>query len=181
MSLKTKLLSILKDYLLPVLIALVFVNIVGISFVLGESMEPTLDDKDILIINKIVPKLTNVNRGDIVIFKSTLEKNRFSNKILVKRVIGIAGDKVEIMNGDVYINNVMLEEEYTNYSYTEGDVSLVVPSNKVFVLGDNRNRSEDSRSSRIGLVDKKDIIGKAVVRIFPLDNLELLDNIFGLK
>ncbi|SET54712.1 signal peptidase I [Natronincola peptidivorans] len=172
---KKKAALFIKDYVVPILIALVIVNIVGISFVVGESMQPTLENRDVLVIDKITPKFASIDYGDIVIFKSSLERNTFSNKILVKRVIGIPGDIVEIRNGNVFVNNTFLEEEYIDNSFTAGELIIYIPENKVFVLGDNRNHSEDSRSSVIGLVDKKDIIGKAILRVFPTTDFELLN------
>ena len=95
-------------------------------------------------------------------------------KLLIKRVIAIPGDKIVITEGDIYINDNKLEENYVADGYTNGEVDLTVPENEIFVMGDNRGDSLDSRDGILGLVDFNTVMGKAFVRIFPFSRIGLL-------
>jgi len=154
----------LKTIALSIALAFIINFFIQPTIVKGESMYPTLENKDLVITLKTAYLNSAPQRGDIVIFKSP-----FEDKIYIKRVIGIPGDKIEIKNGQVYVNNQELVEEYISTSYTEGELEIVIPEEKVFVLGDNRwpNASLDSRSSLLGLVPVKSIIGKTIYRIYP--------------
>ena len=93
-------------------------------------------------------------------------------KSLIKRVIAVEGDSIEITNGEVFLNGEKLEENYINGSDTFGDIIIEkIPKGKVFVMGDNRGNSLDSRDSQIGLVDTKDIKGKAILKIYPFSKM----------
>ena len=97
------------------------------------------------------------------------------NKILIKRVIGVENDVMSIYDGNVYRNGVQLEEDYTLEGYTTGELyDYVVPENEVFVMGDNRSVSLDSRSAEVGAVSEDDIIGKAFFRLYPFSEIGLL-------
>lgn len=97
------------------------------------------------------------------------------NKILIKRVIGVENDVMSIYDGNVYRNGVQLEEDYTLEGYTTGELyDYVVPENEVFVMGDNRSVSLDSRSAEVGAVSEDDIIGKAFFRLYPFIEIGLL-------
>ena len=135
------------------------------TIVKGESMYPTLENKDLLVVFKMAYIKEKPHQGDVVIFESPFEEKNY-----IKRIIGIPGDRVEVKKGEVYVNNQKLQEKYISTSYTQGDIDLIVPEGKVFVLGDNRwpNASLDSRSSLIGLVSISSIKGKTVFRVFPL-------------
>ena len=137
-------------------------RIVGVD---GSSMQTTLMDHDRLILSALpyTPK-----RGDIVVI------NRYTKEPLIKRVIGVAGDTVEIDEElhRVKLNGELLDEPYIHvptYQEGMGGKTVQIPEGKVFVLGDNRVASLDSRS--IGLIDEGDILGKAVFRIFPFDQI----------
>jgi signal peptidase I len=136
----------------------------------GTSMMPSLDDQERIFVNKFVYRLEPIERGDIVVFRYP----RDPTKSYIKRVVGLAGDRVRIVNGQVYVNGKALEEDYvpTEYadlrSYQEGR-EVVVPADCYFVLGDHRTMSNDSRD--FGPVNQSYIYGKAVFGYWPVDKL----------
>ncbi|WP_427338770.1 signal peptidase I [Caloranaerobacter sp. DY30410] len=142
--------------------------IIGITLVKGESMLYTINDNDRLLINKLSYIYKKPLRGDIIIFKPPLKKRR--DELFIKRVIAIEGDKFKIVGNHVYINDELLMEEYiSDEKYIERDYNIlqgIVPKGYVFVLGDNRNNSNDSRT--FGFVPIKNIVGKAVTKIWPI-------------
>ena len=144
------------------------------TVVLGSSMEPTLQDGDNLITDKITYRLIEPKRYDIVVFP--YKEN--TSKLLIKRIIGMPGEKVQIKNGKVYINDTELKDDvYGNaLMVDEGIVGdpVVLAADEYFVLGDNRNHSQDSRFASVGNIHRDDIIGRAWVRIWPLNKLTLL-------
>jgi len=135
--------------------------------VIGSSMVPTLEDGNRLIISKL---FYEPEYGDIVV----LRKPSFDDRPIVKRVIATEGQTVNIDfdEGVVYVNGIKLDEPYTNSPTNEVedfDEPVTVPEGCVFVMGDNRNRSTDSRTDSIGCVDTRYIIGKAYFRLTPLN------------
>ncbi len=139
-----------------------FFRVLGVD---GESMLPTLKDKDWLAISGIT---TNIERGDIVVVTQPWERN----VPIIKRVIAVGGDVVDIDfdNHKVYVNGKELYEPYINEpTAVSYDVTfpVMVEEGKVFVMGDNRNVSLDSRSSKIGFIDEGYILGKALIRLYP--------------
>ena len=144
------------------------------TVVLGSSMEPTLQDGDNLITDKITYRLMEPKRFDIVVFP--YKEN--TSKLLIKRIIGMPGEKGQIKNGKVYINDTELKDDvYGNaLMVDEGIVGdpVVLAADEYFVLGDNRNNSQDSRFASVGNIHRDDIIGRAWVRIWPLNKLTLL-------
>lgn len=153
-----------RNAILAVFVIFTFVfRAVGVD---GSSMVPTLHDGDWMAVRSIV---TEVKRGDIVIITQPWDRN----VPIVKRVIAVSGDVVNIDFNlhEVYVNGEKLNEPYINeptaLSY-DMQFPLTVDEGKVFVMGDNRNDSLDSRSSRIGLIDERYIFGKAEVRLHPI-------------
>jgi signal peptidase I len=160
-----------KDLLLIFSFAFLFMFVLNIQVVNGESMQPTLYNKDILIGEKISVYQDNIQRGDIITFNTDLTSALGKKKILVKRVIGVKNDKVQIKEGLVYINNKQLTEDYIGNNTTFGDIELIVPKDKLFVLGDNRENSNDSRNPSVGLVDVKDVRNRVLFKVFSIGNL----------
>ena len=161
----------LKEWIQAILIAIVVSVVIRLFFfettlVYGSSMESTLKSKDRVIINKIVYHLFVPSRGDIVVFKNpdNLKEN------YVKRVIGVAGDTVEIKDQRVYVNGEELDEGYLREETKNDFPELSVPNDTIFVMGDNRNFSQDSRF--IGPIPLKNVIGKAQLRIWPLSSFK---------
>lgn len=148
-------------------IVLVFTFAVRMMGVQGPSMRQTLQQGDrLLVVN--APLAGEYRRGDIVIAR----KDTFSDDPIVKRVIAVGGQTVDIdfSEGVVYVDGEALEEDYINdrtYTYEGTDFPLTVPEGSVFLMGDNRNMSTDSREPRIGTVDTRYLIGKAVFLLFP--------------
>lgn len=142
----------------------------------GTSMLPTLEDQDRLIITNF---LYTPQRGDIIVLQADNLPNELTGELgkpIIKRVIAVAGDKIDIdkNTGDVFVNNNKLEEGYIKEKIAPSrlfdfDGEVIVPENYVFVLGDNRNNSRDSRDSAVGLVDLDTIMGEAQLRISPFD------------
>jgi signal peptidase I len=152
------------------------------------SMEPTLEVSDKFLVDKVTYRLQTPQRGDIVVFSPTqqLVKENFHDNF-VKRVIGLPGDKVELKDGKVYVNSKPLpENKYLNAKQlTTIDVCpleyrpylakpVTIPPNSYLVLGDNRMNSYDGRCW--GVVPKENIVGRAIVRFFPLNHLRGLNN-----
>lgn len=147
-------------------ITLVFTFIFRVFSVDGPSMKPTLQDGDKVVVSTMGYK---AQKGDVVVLSST----EGLKKPLIKRVVGVAGDTVDInfTTGVVTVNGI--EEHYTDELTTQQfDVAfpLTVPEGTVFVLGDNRGVSLDSRSTQVGCVDERLIVGKVLFRFFPLGN-----------
>lgn len=154
------------------IIALLITTVVQPTIVSGKSMYPNLDDKDYLIINKLAYKNELPSRGDIIVFDSNLvDEVSGKPKKLIKRVIGLPGERVEIVNGYVYINGEKLDERYLDGVFTDGEVDMVVPDNSIYVLGDNRPNSGDSRLEEIGAVSMDTVMGEAIFRLFPFDKI----------
>lgn len=137
----------------------------------GISMQGALWDKDYLIMDKLTYRFQDPKRYDIIVFP--YEENVY----YIKRIIGLPGESVQIVGKNILINGEILEEEY-GYEEIEsgGDATskIILNQNEYFVLGDNRNHSVDSRFSEVGTIERKDIIGKAWLRIFPLNRFGLL-------
>ena len=133
------------------------------------SMYPTLKDSDYVIISRqAYEKLEKPRRGDIIVFQTDLIGDDGENKNLVKRIIGLPGDSIEIDDGEVYLNGELLEEIYLNEPLMSGDMKeMIVPDGTFFCMGDNRAVSQDSRDDVIGCVSKDDVLGRLVMRIYP--------------
>ena len=174
-SVKNSIIEWVKVFGLAIVLAFVITLFIKPTLVSGDSMLPTLHENDYLIINKIGYKIGEPKNGDVIVFKSDLEKNDGTTKDLVKRIIGVAGDKVVIKDGKVYLNDKLLDETYLSEGMdTTGDVDIVVPEGKLFVLGDNGEVSLDSRYEQVGLVDVNDVEGKVLVRLYPFNDISLI-------
>ena len=167
----------IKDVLIALVIVLVVTMIIKPTIVKESSMEPTLYENNYLFINKMAYiKAEHPDYGDIIVFKSNIDKDDGNGKkLLIKRVIGVENDVIDIHDGMVYRNGTALDESYTLDGITSGNVdNYLVPEDCVFVMGDNRGISLDSRSSEVGAVEEDSIVGKAFVRLYPFDEITLL-------
>lgn len=163
-------------YLLIVLLATyLFVQYVGQrTEVVGSSMENTLEDGDNLIVDKISYRFKDPERFDIIVFPYRHEKKTF----YIKRIIGMPGETIHIdKEGIIYINGEVLEEDYGKEEIFDAGIAhsgIKLGHNEYFVMGDNRNNSTDSRSSNVGNIHRNEILGKALLRIWPLSKIEIL-------
>jgi signal peptidase I len=162
--------SLVSALLICVLVFAFFIRIIGI---IGSSMVPTFHDKDSVIISNLFyePK-----QGDVIV----LRKLAFEEEPIIKRVIAVAGQTVNIdfTAGIVYVDGKALDEPYIaepTHNALDFDGEITVPDNCVFVMGDNRNNSTDSRRSVIGCVDERYILGKVLVRILPLNKFGVVN------
>lgn len=172
---KKEVMEWVKVFALAIVFALIITQFIKPTLVRGASMYSTLEEGDYLIINRMSYKFKEQDRGDIIVFESDLKQDDGSIKDLVKRVIGVGGDHVVIENSKVYVNDKELNEPYIHNEITEGDIDTVVPEGKVFVLGDNREISLDSRYEQVGFIDDSDILGKVVIRLYPFNKIGLID------
>ncbi|MDD6691778.1 MAG: signal peptidase I [Lachnospiraceae bacterium] len=145
----------------------------------GTSMVPTLEDGDQLICDKISYRFRDPERFDIIIFPYQYQKNTY----FIKRVIGLPGETVRIdYDGNIYINGEILNEKYglEKMAYPGiAEQEITLGDDEYFVLGDNRNVSEDSRYPDVGLIKRKDIIGRAWLRIYPFSKFGLITHDLG--
>ena len=146
----------------------------------GESMMPTLKDHDRIVLTKFGKKLEDINRFDIIVFHATEDKD------YIKRVIGLPGDHIEYKNDTLYVNGMKYEESYLDDFKAEAEITpftsdfmleektgkSAVPEGELFVMGDNRQDSMDSRE--IGTVPIEDVVGKANLVFWPLDDIKLV-------
>lgn len=167
-----------KEWLQSLLFSLVVVGILMIfiqpTLVKGDSMFPTIQENNYLVIEKVSYWFKAPAYGDVIVFKSHLPENAFRNKDLIKRIIGLPGDRIGIHNGIVSRNGIALEEPYTAEPYTAGDLEVTVPGDSVFILGDNRAVSRDSRDPAVGFVPLDSIRGRILVRLFPFNRIGLV-------
>lgn len=156
---------LIRDIATAMLIVLVITTFIKPTIVHGSSMDPTLEDGDYLLVSKQAYTFDEPERGEIIIFPVEEE-----DRLYIKRVIGLPGDEITINSGKVYVNNIESSQEYTLDGVTSGNIdSLIVPDGEVFVLGDNRLNSIDSRE--IGTQKIDDVKGVAFVRLWPLNRI----------
>ncbi len=162
------LLETLQTILLALVLYLLIDSVMARVRVETISMQPTLHPGDFLLVNKLAYRLSDIARGDIVVFHYPPNPQ----EDYVKRVIGVAGDEIRVEAGKVWVNGHPLKEPYIAASPTYFG-SWQVPADSIFVLGDNRNQSSDSHSW--GFVPIKNVVGRAIVIYWPLDKVTLLN------
>lgn len=144
------------------------------TVVIGHSMENTLSDGDNLIVDKISYRFKEPSRYDIIVFPYEYKNDTY----YIKRIIGLPGETVQIdQQGTIYINGKELKESYGREVIRNAGMAgapIELKKGEYFVLGDNRNNSEDSRFSDVGIIHKERIVGKAVFRIFPFQSIGTL-------
>jgi signal peptidase I len=171
------LVEIAETLVLTLIIFLVIQTFVAQPYrVEQESMRLTLEQDQYVLVDKLTPNFDDYSRGDIIVF--TPPNASTDNSVpFIKRVIGVPGDLVEIREGAVLINGTPIDEPYVFSGPTrapEGNNSWHVPADGLFVMGDNRNNSTDSRSASIGPVPRHNVIGRAWLRYWPLNVLGIL-------
>lgn len=165
----------LGSWLLYILFVLVFsyliITYVGQrTCVEGHSMETTLYDRDNLIVDKISYRFREPKRYEIIVFPYQYKENTF----YIKRIVGLPGETVQVIDGLIYIDGVSLDENYGNEPMQQAGIAesqILLGEDEYFVLGDNRNHSQDSRDPGVGVLHREDILGRAWVRIWPLDRI----------
>ena len=172
--------EIVETLVLTLIIFLVIQNFVAQPYrVQQQSMEHTLEPDQYVLVDKLTPRLDTYKRGDIVVFSPPDAWAQDDGTPFIKRVIGVGGDKVEVRDGEVYVNGTALVEPYL-FANAPGDPaeptvtsqeSWIVPAGELFLMGDHRANSEDSRA--FGAVPVSQIIGRAWLRYWPI-------NVFGI-
>ena len=173
--------SILKElmgWLLYIIIivgaAYLIVTFVGQrTQVSGSSMETTLSDGDQLIVDKMSYRFRDPKRYEIIVFPYQYEPNTY----YIKRIIGLPGETIQIIDGYIYIDGEQLDEHYGNELMNDPGIAaepVTLGEDEYFVLGDNRNNSQDSRAVNVGVIHRKDILGRAWIRIWPLDSMGVI-------
>lgn len=159
-TLRSTVVSLIVVAAIAVMISTMIMPVLRVT---GTSMTPTLQNDQVIICNK----LAECQKGDVVAFY-------YNNKVLIKRVIGVAGDVIDISgDGVVSVNGEPLDEPYVSeLALGECDIELPyqVPDNRIFVMGDHRSVSIDSRSTSVGCVAIENVIGKVLLRVYPIDS-----------
>ncbi|QEK17858.1 Signal peptidase I S [[Clostridium] hylemonae DSM 15053] len=138
---------------------------------IGDSMNPVLENGDVVLVNRIVYNATSPKRGDIIAFKPKGNENAH---YYIKRIVGLPGETVEIIENSVYINGKKIEEDYKTTDIDDVGIAsekITLGGDEYFVLGDNRENSEDSRNADVGNVKRKYIYGEVWFTISPRKNM----------
>ena len=153
-----------------ILALLIRTFIVELYIVDGPSMRPTLQHEERLVVNKFIYRVRNPKHGEVVIFRYPRDPSRD----FIKRVIGVAGDTVEIKEGHVYVNDEIIREDYILEKTRTEYPKTTIPEGTIFVLGDNRGNSDDSRFPDVGFVPLDNVKGKAMLVFWPVDEFKTL-------
>lgn len=165
--------EIIPYIILIIIVILIKSYIISPIRVNGSSMYSTLHDKDIMILNKIIYHFKEIERFDIVVVDVPKSETIAKNEYIIKRIIGLPGDKIEYRNNILYVNGKKIKENFSHKKTTDFNIkdlgSLTVPKDHYFILGDNRTNSVDSRM--LGFIQKKNIIGRAQYTILPFSRI----------
>ena len=173
-SILGELLSWLIYIVIVVILSLGIITFIGQrTKVSGHSMETTLSDGDNLIVDKISYRFRDPERFEIIVFPFQYEEHTY----YIKRIIGLPGETVQVIDGYVYINGEMLDENYGLEVMDDPGIAaepITLGEDEYFVLGDNRNHSSDSRDPSVGVLHRDDIMGRAWIRIGPFDKFGVI-------
>lgn len=180
---KTKEYSVLREilgwlvYIIVIIVAtyLIITYVGQRTRVSGHSMEPTLQHGDNLIVDKLSYHFRDPERYEIIVFPFKYAEDTY----YIKRIIGLPGDTIQVKDGYVYLNGEKLEESYDKIDIGKEGIAIkeiTLGEDEYFVMGDNRNKSSDSRDSSVGVLKKDDFIGRAWIRIWPLDNVGVISH-----
>ncbi len=166
----------LKEWIVSISAAIILALIirtfiVELYVVDGPSMKPTLQHEERLVVNKFIYRIREPQKGEVVIFRYPRDPSRD----FIKRVIATAGDTIEIKEGRVYVNDQLQREDYILEKTRTEYPKVTIPEGTIFVMGDNRNNSEDSRFSDVGFVPLDLVKGKAVLIFWPIDDFKTLN------
>lgn len=174
---KSEIREYIEALLISVALAVLIITFIAQSFLVeGSSMEPSLHHGQRLMVEKVSYRFSVPKRGEVVVFKYPGDQRRK----FIKRVIGLPGDEILIKNGFLYVNGLRMEEDFIN-GPTYGTYSaptygpVLVPEGTYFVLGDNRRNSDDSRYPDVGFVPKRNLVGRALVIYWPLNQIGLVN------
>lgn len=161
----------IKYIILIIVVLVLALYVVSLQQVVGPSMSPNFNSNDVVILDKISYKFKEIKRGDVVSVYYA------DTKYLIKRIIGLPGERIEFRNNVLYINGESYKEEYLSDEIITNDFSIdsigynIIPNDYYLVLGDNRMDSLDSRDQKVGLIPKKNVIGQVRFRIWPLNKI----------
>lgn len=160
----------IESFAIAVLTILFIIIFVMQSFLVsGTSMVPTLQDGERLIVNKFIYRFQTPKTGDIIVLKPPKDSRKY-----IKRVIGKPGDSIEIRESKVFVRGFELNEPYINEKNLQDFPYTSVPKDMLFVMGDNRNYSLDSRSTEVGFIPLKNVVGRAVFVFWPFNQVKIL-------
>ncbi len=167
-----------KTVIIAVALAIIITSFIKPTLVKGYSMYPTIEPNNYLIVNKVPYILGEPSYRDIIVFKTNIYTDAGEEKELIKRIVGLEGDKIEIKDGQVYLNDEIIYEEYLDPNINSGNMeAIIVPEGCVFVMGDNRPNSLDSRDPAVGMIQKESILGRADLRLYPFDQLGTVNKV----
>lgn len=174
-TVKSEIREYLEALVIAVVLALFIITFIAQSFLVqGSSMVPTLHDGERLLVDKLTWRFRQPRRGEIVVFKYPSDPSRK----FIKRIIGIPGDTILLKEGKVYVNGKLLEESYVNGptfgAFYRDWGPIEVKEGHYFVLGDNRTNSDDSRYEDVGLVARNLLVGRALLRYWPVSRVSIV-------
>ncbi|MEA4922548.1 MAG: signal peptidase I [Eubacteriaceae bacterium] len=164
--------SLIRDIIIVLVVVLVVTFFIKPIIVKQTSMTPTLQENNYLFVSKQAYRFSDPKRGQIIVFPTDANGEE---ELYIKRIIGLPGDTIDIKDGEVYVNGDKKNQDYTRDGYTPGDVdSFKVPEGQLYVMGDNRVDSIDSRYEEIGTVSIDEVTGVAFLRLWPLNEIGFL-------
>jgi len=153
------------------ILALLIMTFVGRAFTVeGPSMLPTLHSGERVVVERVTYLFREPHRGEVIVFRYPLNPREY----FVKRVVGLPGDRVAIKDGYLWVNGQRVEEDYINARALRNFPEVEVPEGHYFVMGDNRNNSEDSRDPRVGFIPRELVVGRAIWRYWPVERITVL-------